>query len=295
MERHGGRHRPLGRHLHDHGHGLDHDRPSPRRLGFTLPGASSIPAADAAHPRMASACGRRIVEMIWEDLKPSDIIDRPLGRERARGATARWRGSTNAMIHLVAMARRAGVPTHAAATSTSCAQKVPVIANLRPSGEWLMEDFFIAGGMRALLTRLEPCLHLDARTVGRHAGRGHRRRRGLQRRRDPPARQADRGLGRHGHPVRQPRAGRLRDQAARRRAAASCKHTGPALVFDSYDEMTAAVERSRPRRHARPRHGAAQCRAGRRAGHARMGHAADPEEAAASRACATCCASPTRA
>ena len=59
-------------------------------LGLSLPGAASIPAADAAHPRMASACGRRIVEMIWEDLKPSDILDRALVRERARSCTTRW-------------------------------------------------------------------------------------------------------------------------------------------------------------------------------------------------------------
>ena len=78
-------------------------------LGLTLPGAPSIPAGDAAHPRMASACGRRIVEMIWEDLKPSDIIDRR-SVENALVVHNALAGSTNAMIHLVAMARRAGVP-----------------------------------------------------------------------------------------------------------------------------------------------------------------------------------------
>src|ERR687890_2666237 len=132
-------------------------------LGLTLPGAASIPAGDAAHPRMASACGRRIVEMIWEDLKPSDIIDRR-SVENALVVHNAIAGSTNAMIHLVAMARRGGdsiTPKHL----HGFAHKVPVIANLRPSGQWLMEDFFIAGGTRALFKRLEPFLHLDARTV----------------------------------------------------------------------------------------------------------------------------------
>src|SRR6185369_17215929 len=130
-------------------------------LGMTLPGASSIPAVDANHSRMASACGRRIVEMIWDDLKPSDILDRR-SVENALVVHNALAGSTNAMIHLVAMARRAGVPI-TLRDFDDFAQKVPVIANLRPSGAWLMEDFFIAGGTRALFKRLEPFLHLDAR------------------------------------------------------------------------------------------------------------------------------------
>src|ERR671928_1500307 len=112
-------------------------------LGLTLPGAASIPAADAAHPRMASACGRRIVEMVWEDLKPSDILDRR-SFENALVVHNALAGSTNAMIHLVAMARRAGVKV-TLRDFDDFAQKVQVIANLRPSGAWLMEDFFIAG------------------------------------------------------------------------------------------------------------------------------------------------------
>ena len=136
-------------------------------LGLTLPGAASIPAADAAHPRMATACGRRIVDMIWEDLKPSDILDRR-SFENALLVHNALAGSTNAMIHLVALAGRAGVALKLT-DFDDFAQKVPVIANLRPSGAWLMEDFHIAGGIRGLLKRLESLLHLDART--RHAER----------------------------------------------------------------------------------------------------------------------------
>src|SRR5215218_1938494 len=132
-------------------------------LGLSLPGSSSIPAGDAAHPRMASACGRRIVEMIWEDLKPSDIIDRR-SVENALVVHNALAGSTNAMIHLVAMARRAGVEI-TLNDFDDFAQKVPVIVNLRPSGAWLMEDFHIAGGIRALFSRLRDLLHLDALTV----------------------------------------------------------------------------------------------------------------------------------
>src|SRR5439155_5081799 len=103
-------------------------------LGLSLPGSSSIPAGDAAHPRMASACGRRIVEMIWEDLKPSDILTRK-SLENALIVHSALAGSTNAMVHLVAMARRTGVPI-SLKDFDDFAARVPVIANLRPSGEW---------------------------------------------------------------------------------------------------------------------------------------------------------------
>src|SRR3989442_10891063 len=132
-------------------------------LGLTLPGAASIPAADAAHPRMASACGRRIVEMAWEDLKPRDILSRE-SVENALVVHSALAGSTNAMVHLVAIARRAGVPI-SLKDFDDVASRVPVIVNLRPSGKWLMEEFHIAGGTRALFSRLKPMLHLDARTV----------------------------------------------------------------------------------------------------------------------------------
>ncbi len=123
---------------------------------------------------MASLCGRRIVEMVWEDLKPRDIITRK-SVENALIVHSALAGSTNAMVHLVAMARRAGVPIDLK-DFDDFAARVPVIANLRPSGEWLMEDFHIAGGTLALLSRLKSMLHLDARTVTGHDGRRDRRR-----------------------------------------------------------------------------------------------------------------------
>src|SRR2546425_5607957 len=132
-------------------------------LGMTLPGAASIPAVDANHSRMASACGRRIVEMVWEDLKPSDILT-PASFENAITADMAIGGSTNAIIHLVALAGRAGIKLDLK-TFDDISQRTPMIANLRPSGEYLMEDFYYAGGLRAVLKEVGELLNLEAVTV----------------------------------------------------------------------------------------------------------------------------------
>jgi dihydroxy-acid dehydratase len=132
-------------------------------LGMTLPGASSIPAVDANHSRMASACGRRVVEMVWDDLKPSKILTLS-SFENAITADMAIGGSTNAIIHLVALAGRAGIKL-GLKTFDEISQRTPMIANLRPSGEYLMEDFYYAGGLRALLNEIRPLLNLKARTV----------------------------------------------------------------------------------------------------------------------------------
>jgi dihydroxy-acid dehydratase len=132
-------------------------------LGMTLPGASSIPAMDSAHPRMASACGERIVEMVWEDLKPSDIITEGAVRN-ALHVDAALGGSTNAAIHLVAIARRAGVAI-ALEDFDEAARQTPVLANIFPAGDALMEDFFFAGGLTGLMSRLADRLDLDQRNV----------------------------------------------------------------------------------------------------------------------------------
>jgi dihydroxy-acid dehydratase len=133
-------------------------------IGMTLPGASSIPAADANHIRMSAECGRRIVQMVWDDLTPKRLLSRD---SFANGiAVAMAEGcSTNAIIHLVAISRRAG---HAVTLDDfdAASRKVPVVANIRPSGDkYLMEDFYYAGGMRALMTRIAPHLKLNALTV----------------------------------------------------------------------------------------------------------------------------------
>jgi dihydroxy-acid dehydratase len=207
-------------------------------LGFTLPGAASIPAADAAHPRMASACGRRIVEMIWEDLKPSDVLTRK-SVENALVVHSALAGSTNAMVHLVAIARRAGVPINLK-DFDEISSRVPVIVNLRPSGKWLMEEFHIAGGTRALLSRLKPMLHVDARTV---TGTVADAIGDAQVYDDDVIRPLNNPIAASGGTAilygnLAPDGCVMKPPAAEPRLL---QHTGPAIVFDSYDEMTKAV------------------------------------------------------
>jgi dihydroxy-acid dehydratase len=138
-------------------------------LGLTLPGAASIPAPDSRHAQMASLSGRRIVEMIWEDLTPSRLLTAASFDNAVTTALA-LSGSTNAIVHLIAMARRAGVALDLDRFD-ALARKVPVLANVRPSGRWLMEDFYYAGGLRALLVQLGDLIDGRTRTVnGRSLG-----------------------------------------------------------------------------------------------------------------------------
>ncbi len=132
-------------------------------LGLALPGASSIPAADAGHPRMCAAAGRRIVDMVWEDLTPARILT-PAAFDNAIKVHMAMGGSTNAIIHVVAMARRAGIPLDMERFD-ALSRQVPVLANVRPSGKYLMEDFFYAGGLRALMRELSGLLDLSCVTV----------------------------------------------------------------------------------------------------------------------------------
>lgn len=133
-------------------------------VGLSLPGASSIPAADANHIRMSAATGRRIVDMVWEDLTPAKMLTRA-NFENGIACAMAMGCSTNAIIHLIAMSRRAG---HAVSLDDfdAFSRRVPVLANIRPSGDaYLMEDFFYAGGLRALLERIRGHLKTEALTV----------------------------------------------------------------------------------------------------------------------------------
>jgi dihydroxy-acid dehydratase len=132
-------------------------------LGLTLPGASSIPAADSAHPRLATASGRRIVEMVWEDMRPRDILTTQ-AFENAVTAAMALGGSTNAIIHLIAMAGRAGSELDLDRFD-ALSRRTPFLANIRPSGKYLMEDFYYAGGLLGLLDRLRDHLNLECLTV----------------------------------------------------------------------------------------------------------------------------------
>ena len=133
-------------------------------FGLTLPGASSIPAPDASHKRMAAACGRRIVDMVWDDLTPDKIITASATRNAVAVAMATG-CSTNAIIHLIAMARRASIDL-TLDDIDAIGRTTPVIANIRPSGnEYLMEDFYYAGGLPALMRELGDKLDLSVTTV----------------------------------------------------------------------------------------------------------------------------------
>jgi dihydroxy-acid dehydratase len=135
-------------------------------LGLSLPGASTIPAVDSEHMRMASNAGRRIVEMVWEDLKPRDVVT-GASLQNAVIADMAISGSTNSLIHLIAMARRFGLALDLESFSRA-SETVPVICNLMPAGKYLMEDFHFAGGIRALLNVIREHLDLSCRTVSGH-------------------------------------------------------------------------------------------------------------------------------
>jgi dihydroxy-acid dehydratase len=132
-------------------------------LGLTLPGAASIPAPDSRHAQMATLTGKRIVDMVWEDLKPLDILTEA-SFTNAVTAVLALGGSTNSVVHLIAMARRASIPL-TLDRFDELARKTPVIANLRPSGAYLMEDFYYAGGLRAFLGQLGSAIDGTQRTV----------------------------------------------------------------------------------------------------------------------------------
>lgn len=132
-------------------------------LGMALPGSTSIPAMDSAHRRMATDCGERIVHMVLQDQRPSQVLTRG-AFENAMAVQMALGGSTNAVIHLVAMAGRAGI-TISLDDMDQMARKVPVLANLFPAGERLMEDFYYAGGLPALMKTIQDFLSLDEQTV----------------------------------------------------------------------------------------------------------------------------------
>jgi dihydroxy-acid dehydratase len=211
-------------------------------LGLTLPGASSIPAPDANHAKMATLCGKRIVEMVWQDLKPSDILGEK-SFDNAIVTLMAMGGSTNAVIHLVAMAGRAGIRLPLERFNEFSA-RTPLLANVRPSGDkYLMEDFYYAGGLRALLAELGNLLHLDCRTVnGRTLGENLAGARifneAVIRRRSQPLKSSG------GLVVLR---GSLAPNGAVIKAAAASprllKHVGKAVVFDDYNDMAARIDR----------------------------------------------------
>ena len=209
-------------------------------LGMTLPGAASIPAADSNHSRMAMMSGRRIVDMVWRDVRPADILT-PAAFENAIVTATALGGSTNALVHMVAMAGRAG---HEITLERfdEIAAMTPTLANIRPSGKYLMEDFYYAGGLRGLMGRLRDRLELSCMTVnGRTLGENLE---GAEVYDDDVIRTL-------GEPVYEagglavlrgnlcPGGAVIKPPAADPRFL---KHTGRALVFDDYNHMAARID-----------------------------------------------------
>ncbi|MFS4438180.1 L-arabinonate dehydratase [Paracoccaceae bacterium GXU_MW_L88] len=210
-------------------------------LGLTLPGASSIPAADAGHQRMSAECGRRIVDMVWEDLTPDLIINDASVKNAAIVAMATG-CSTNAVVHLIAMARRAGVDLKLE-DMDALGRDTPLIANVRPSGkDYLMEDFFYAGGLRALMKQMEDRLDISCLTVtGKSLGENLE---GAEVYNDDVIRPLSNPVYHQGSLA--VLKGNLCPSGAVIKPAACdpryYQHEGPALVFDSYAEMKKAVD-----------------------------------------------------
>jgi dihydroxy-acid dehydratase len=208
-------------------------------LGLALPGSTAIAAMDAGHVRMATDCGERIVQMIWDDVTPASLLTRGSFLNAAAVQMALG-GSTNAAVHIIALARRAGVAL-TLDDLDDMGRRVPVLANLFPSGDRLMEDFHVAGGLPALMQRIRDHLSLAERTVtGRTIGENIEGRVVL----DPQViRPLDAPVSENG--ALAVLKGNLAPNGAVMKPSAAgpkfFRHRGPALVFDSPAQMMAAV------------------------------------------------------
>ncbi len=207
-------------------------------LGLALPGSTTIPAMDAAHPRMAADVGTRLVQMIWDDLKPADLLTAD-SFHNALVVQLALGGSTNAVVHVLALARRAGIPL-SLDDMDRLGREVPVLANIFPAGQALMEDFHFAGGVPALMSRLRPWLRLQARTVtGRTLGEDIAAARVLD---EEVIRPLDRPVAPQALVVLR---GNLAPEGAVMKPSAAepqlLQHRGRALVFDSQPQMLAAM------------------------------------------------------
>ena len=211
-------------------------------LGMCLPGASSIPAADSGHIRMCAAAGRRIVDMVWEDLTPAKIQTEAAFRNAIVVAMAMG-CSTNAVIHLIAMARRAG---HAIGLDDfdAASRDTPVIANIRPSGDtYLMEDFYYAGGLLGMMTRLTDRLDLSQINVSGRSWKDSLE--GAAVYNDDVIRTTDNPIYKEG--ALAVLRGNLAPQGCVTKPSAAAakflKHSGPALVFGHYADLKARIDR----------------------------------------------------
>ena len=248
-------------------------------LGFTLPGASSIPAVDSRHAAMATMTGRRIVDMVWEDLKPSQIIS-AAAVDNSITTVLAMAGSTNAVVHLLAIAHRAGIPLKLDRFD-ELARRTPVLANMRPAGKYLMEDFYYAGGLPALLNELGELLDrgtltVNGATLGENVKDAKIFNADVIHERDNPLVKSDALVVLRGNLAPD---GAVIEAARRRGAPAQAQGAGGRLRQLRRDEE--AHGRSGPPGRRELGLHPPERRARRRSGHARVGPAPRPEEAAA--------------
>jgi dihydroxy-acid dehydratase len=211
-------------------------------LGMTLPGAASIPAADSRHAVMATRTGKRIVEMVWDDLKPSDLITAD-SIHNSVSAVLAIGGSTNAVVHLIALARRAGLKLDMEAFD-KLARETPLIANVRPSGAYLMEDFFYAGGLPAVLKQLavggrlkSGARTVNGETIGTNVDQATIYNEDVIRPLNNPLVSSDSLAVLRGNLA--PDGAIIKPPAAESRLH---KHAGKAVVFEDYNDMAARID-----------------------------------------------------
>jgi dihydroxy-acid dehydratase len=210
-------------------------------LGMTLPGCASIPAPDSRRKAIAEESGRRIVEMVREDLRPSRILTRE-AFENAVTVDMAIGGSTNAVVHLIAIARRLGLPLTLDDFHRISA-RTPYLVNVKPSGQYLMEDFYYAGGLPAVIREILPLLHRDAltvngRTLGENVAAAPCHNRAVIRTMADPIHTEGGTLVLYGNLA--PRGAVLKHTAA---SPHLLEHRGPAYVFDDHHQMILELER----------------------------------------------------
>lgn len=209
-------------------------------LGMTLPGCAAIPAPDSRRGEIAERSGMRIVEMVREDLTPAKILSRR-SIENAVTVNMAIGGSTNAVVHLLAIARRAGVPLTLDDFDV-ISRRTPTLANIKPSGAYLMEEFFAAGGVPAVMMRIRDLLHADCITAnGRTIAQNLE---GTACWNDDVIRPVDRALSAEGGTAIL-RGNLCPDGAVIKQTAASAhllKHRGRAYVFESYKHMREQID-----------------------------------------------------
>jgi dihydroxy-acid dehydratase len=209
-------------------------------MGMTLPGCAAIPAPDSRRLAIAEMSGQRIVAMVWEDLRPSKIMTRE-ALENAITLDMAIGGSTNAVIHLLAIAGRLGIDLNLDEFDR-ISRRTPCIVNLKPSGQYLMEDFFEAGGVPAVMNEILSLLHAGAvtangRTVGENVEGAPCWNRDVIRAASEPLSTEGGTVVLRGNLA--PRGAVVKQTAATPRLL---QHRGPAYVFEHHEQMREQID-----------------------------------------------------